>query len=883
MKHFHFTIHYHTLWGQRVELLAGTDGHEPQAIAMTTADGTRWEATLDASDGIRHLSHTYRIAHAADGSTLRREEGSWRTFVLQGRTNVRFDDVWAERRVSPVFSRTPFAAMAAGSGRRNRPLGSRHLLLLTTPPLQDGAQWAVCGSTASLGAWQQANAVPMRRTSATEWALALSDDEVRTGFTYKYVLTLPDGTRRWEQGPDRQLEAHTEAGADVVRTDRSPLTEGGAVPLWKAAGAVVPVFSLRSRRSWGIGDFADLARFVRWAAQAGMKAVQLLPVNDTTTDGSWRDSYPYNPVSPFALHPVYIAPAPFAHTRAYARCIKEGQRLNGLSEVDYPAAFALKARFLHELYRETGKDVCAEPAFKRFCRDNAPWLEPYVQHCTLRRHYHTPDFRRWPRTATDAWGMADDMQFSRFVQYELHLQMLQAHAEAREAGVMLKGDIPIGVSPDGVTAWAAPRLLHFDGTAGAPPDAFAREGQNWGFPTYNWDALAADGYAWWRQRLGHMGRYFDAYRIDHVLGFFRIWEVPTSQRWGVMGHFRPALPFSEEELRQYGFSQPLSRATRPWVRGERMDELCHELGEAFRARFTPAEGGYVLEGKLSSQRAVEAEKSLTEAERRALTDICTEVLLIADPDRPDHYHPRVSARLTHAYRALSDDDRRAFDRLHDDFFYRRHDSFWRTEAMRRLPSVTNYALPPLSIGRDLPLPADTGMLPCAEDLGMVPACVRGVLEETDVLSLEIERMPKGWGHRFAPPSANPYVSVATIATHDMPPLRLWWTESEEQTRAYWHEALGHKGEPPAEATPQVCEEVIRRHLDSPSMLCLLGLQDWTAVAPTTRSPHPADEQVNHPSDPHQRWRYRMHLTIEQLEADTAFNEKLRGMIRASGR
>lgn len=176
-----------------------------------------------------------------------------------------------------------------------------------------------------------------------------------------------------------------------------------------------------------------------------------------------------------------------------------------------------------------------------------------------------------------------------------------------------------------------------------------------------------------------------------------------------------------------------------------------------------------------------------------------------------------------------------------------------------------------------------GMLPCAEDLGMVPASVKGVLEKLNILSLEIQRMPKTWGTRFADLKQNPYLSVATIATHDMPPLRLWWRESREQTQAFWSEALHHLGEAPVEATPEVCEEVVAAHLSCPSMLCLLAFQDYVAISPSLCSNSPEREQINVPANPNQYWRYRMHISIERLIQSTDFNEKLRGLIKMSGR
>ena len=473
------------------------------------------------------------------------------------------------------------------------------------------------------------------------------------------------------------------------------------------------------------------------------------------------------------------------------------------------------------------------------------------------------------------------MFFYTYVQYLLHEQMTRVHAEARKVGVVLKGDIPIGISRDSVPAWVDGRLFHFDGQAGAPPDDFAVHGQNWGFPTYNWDEMAKDHYQWWRNRLQHMQHYFDAYRIDHVLGFFRIWEVPSHQVYGLLGHFRPALPFSESEIRAWGFTADVKRYCVPRVSKERMAELVKQSGDAdFQTKhFTlSAHGDYELNPEYRAQ--VKAWLMPESPARSLLLDAACEVLFVPDPDRKGYYHPRVGAQQTDAFAHLSAQDQAVFAHLHEDFFYHRNNQYWADEAMKKIPVVTqSHDAENLSVMLR-PVPSQ-GMLPCAEDLGMVPASVKGVLNRLNILSLEIQRMPKEMGVRFGNVANNPYLSVATIATHDMAPLRLWWTENREQTQTFWRDALHHPGEAPQEATPAVCREIVESHLQSPSMFCLLALQDWLAISPELRSTHPEQEQINVPANPNQYWQYRMHLTLEALSKREAFNHQLKELIRKS--
>lgn len=885
MKTLHFQIDYRTADGGHVELAYSVDGGPCAVAVMQAVTDSLWQVFVAVPDDVRHIRHAYRVV-AGNGDVVRVERNSWRLFRFNHRTDVFFCDAWADHALPYWFHRSAFAQNVmlprhAEALHLEEPSASCMLLLCACPPT-DGRRWAVVGDAPDWGEWDVSKARMMRRAGTYEWVLPIARADFDRQVQYKYLLVDPVDARKveWEEGGNRRLyAAGVSDRASLVRQDEMPVTR---MPAWHGAGCVVPVFSLRSEGSLGIGDFGDLRVFVRWAAEAGMCAVQLLPVNDTTRTGGWRDSYPYNGISVFALHPIYIDAREWKRSQAYESVREEGRCLNALPQLDYEKSFALKLRFLHLLFVEIGRTVLKSRGYRQFISRCAGWLDDYARFCVLRDHYGTANFRSWPQNVQDAAdlppAMAKGADFYKFVQYLLHCQMERVHEQARALGVILKGDIPIGVSPDSVPAWVDGRLFHFDGQAGAPPDDFAIHGQNWGFPTYNWEEMAKDGYAWWRRRLGHMAHYFDAYRIDHVLGFFRIWEVPACQIDGVLGHFRPALPLSADDIRSWGFGGDVRRFVRPWISDRRLAVLQETYGTEVKERFfAEADGGYTLRPEYGTQRSIAALHLKDQNLERSLLDVAGEVLFVEDPDRPAFYHPRVCAQRTGVFARLDEGDRSAFNRLYDDFFYVRHNAYWAEEAMKKLPVVTqSYDTLSPSL-RFCPLEG-AGMLPCAEDLGMVPASVKGVLERLEILSLEIQRMPKEYGVRFADLRHNPYMSVATIATHDMPPLRLWWREDRERTQAFWRDVLRREGPAPEDASPEVCEEVVTRHVQSPSMLCLLALQDWLAVSPTLRSRDVADEQINVPSNPHQYWRYRMHITLEQLIRATGFSEKIRGII-----
>ena len=894
LKTLIFHLNYTTWNGDKLELVYSVDGGKTLVAPLHSSNNEHWHTEIALPDDSQNIRYAYQVV-SQSGKEVRIEQNSWRIFRFCHRSHVCFCDAWADNALNDMFHRSAFSKCAmqpsGGEMMHMELFNNAHLLILHALPPTQGYKWAIVGESERLGGWDVKKALPLQRTDTYEWALPLCRTDFEETTAYKYILlnTEKPEASVWEEGNNRTLTP-TNAAADfsIIRQDAQPRI---TLPMWKAAGVVIPVFSLRSEHSMGVGDFGDLLTMVRWAAEVGMKTIQLLPINDTTRTGSWHDSYPYNGISVFALHPLYLDMRPWKNASFYNNFAQRGARLNLLPQLDYEQAFALKMDFLRKLFSTDGKRTMKSATFKMFAADNAHWLPYYAAFCTLRDHFHTADFRQWGNDAPkphDAKRFrnifpqyAEAYDFYTYVQFLLHEQMLKVHTKAQEMGVILKGDIPIGISRDSVPAWVDTHLFHFNGQAGAPPDDFAIHGQNWGFPTYNWEEMAKDNYQWWRNRLQHMELYFDAYRIDHVLGFFRIWEVPTNQVYGLLGQFRPALPYSEQEIKSFGFQSNVKDLCLPYLSKEQAQDIENEpFGKKFvHTYLEPFGQGYVLKKDFRSQRYIE-QTIHDEPLKNKLLDIACEVLFIADNSNPCLYHPRVMGRLSMRYTLLSAAEREAFDRLHDHFYYERNNQFWADEAMKKIPSVTNSPDTRTPTLKLYPLQGG-GMLPCAEDLGMVPSSVKGVLERLQILSLEIQRMPKASGLQFAHLSDNPYLSVSTIATHDMPPLRLWWTQNTTQTQDYWQKALHHLGTAPTEATPEVCEEIIAQHLHSPSMLCLLALQDWLSLSPTLRNPHPETEQINVPSNPHQYWRYRMHITLERLLQSTDFNEKIRCLIAAS--
>lgn len=894
-----FNVDYHTVWGESLALclsrpLDGPDSVHPLPMAMLPGTSI-WHIELACADlrSVEQMEYTY-IVVGHDGSQLRKEwKGHFVPAVDAATASLELYDAWRDRPSDAPYLSTLFTDCVCRRPdySRGEPIIAEPgtiVIEASAPVVPSDCVLAIAGSIPALGSWNPEEALECSDASYPLWRASFTIDEPVERFEYKFLIKKRKTGEvvSWEPRSNRTFilaEAPDRGGAIIL----SGLTVHAPMPLWRGAGVAIPVFSLRSDDDFGTGDFSDIKAMADWAAATGQRIIQLLPVNDTNMTGKWTDSYPYNSISSFALHPLYLRPAEAGRLQNPARreYYEECRRaLQSKDAVDYEAAFALKMEYMRELFDQDGPATVVSEEFTAFVEANKHWLTPYAAFCVLRNRYVTADMSRWGEYATyDPARIADfidaniaEIQLVYFIQYHLDRQLRSARDYAHSKGVALKGDIPIGISRNSVDAWLNPELFNLDASAGAPPDDFAVNGQNWGFPTYNWDAMARDNYQWWKDRFRNMARYFDAYRIDHVLGFFRIWQIPLDQLHGLLGVFNPALPFTEQELiDNYGFNLNPEVNCRPYIAEWTLPDFFGDRADEVKARFLNSIGAgrYELKTEYSTQKALAewGESLPADSSDRNLVaplqDLIDQVLFVPDPYRKNMWHPRIAAQTTVAYQALNDYERNCFNRLYDDFFYRRNDAFWRSKAMEKLP----------------PIIEATDMLTCAEDLGMIPACVPSVMDSLSILALEIQRMPKDPARQFGDPATYPYLSVCATSTHDMPGIRGWWEADHAASQAFFNHMLYQPGEAPFYAEPWVCSMIVDSHLHSPSMLCILPLQDYLSIDGQMRRNNPWEEVINDPSNPHHYWRYRMHLTLEELQQATEFNGRLRTMIATSGR
>ncbi|MEP7255892.1 MAG: 4-alpha-glucanotransferase [Ferruginibacter sp.] len=756
-----------------------------------------------------------------------------------------------------------------------------HEFRVKAPLLHEDEILCISGSSAALHEWDKKDVILLSKKD-NWWTTRLNLSKVQFPVVYKYGIYSSSEKKfiKFEEGNNRILLNEDLGNSIVILHDGfAKVTNVN----WKGTGVAIPVFSLRSKKSFGTGEFTDLKLLVGWAKKTGLKMIQLLPVNDTTATYTWKDSYPYSAISAFALHPLFLNLEELAgkeHEAVVTALASRKKQLNKLPEVNYEEVMECKTAAIRELFQLKKESLKKDTNFFTYFELNRHWLEPYAAFSYLRDKYKTADFNVWKtysvydeteiqKLVSPTQKHYDEIALHYFTQYHLHLQLKDATEFAHKNGVIIKGDIPIGICRNSVDAWMAPGLYHMDEQAGAPPDAFTAKGQNWGFPTYNWEVMQKDNFTWWRQRFEQMSNYFDAFRIDHILGFFRIWSIPAHAVEGIMARFIPAIPVSINEIFEKNIAFERHRYTQPYVTDTILNELFGDKKDAVKKTFF---NGIKLKENFNTQRKVEEYFSKPNAfdntVKLGLYDLISNVIFFeVDDTNGQKFHFRISMEETSSFKNLDQHSKDELKKLYIDYFYHRQDELWRKEAMKKLPGLKR----------------NTAMLVCGEDLGMVPHCVPEVMELLGILSLEIQRMPKKTGTEFFHPKDAPYLSVVSPSTHDMSTIRAWWEEDSFKTKRFYNLLMGHAGEPPAFCEPWINKEIILQHLYSPAMWSVFQLQDLMGMSASFRREDPMEERINNPSQSEHYWNYRMHINLEDLLKESAFNNELKGYVEASGR
>lgn len=888
----HFYLKYDTEFGQDLRLnIIGGASSETTSYGMTTGDGRTWLCDIEMEKIPERIDYFYSLDNSG-----REERHEWQTITHRlelNATKAKEYTVYNSWTDIPYDSYLYSSAFTDCVNRRHHESLPKSeydktlRLIVRAPQLRKGDHLYIAGESSCLGNWHTDRALKMYEHNYNEWVADLDIEAFKEKVAeLKFIATTDNGDVLWETGFNRKIEIpELKKGEACVYDMDQAFFE---ICDTKLAGTLVPVFSLRTKGSFGVGDFGDLKMMIDWVAETKQKVLQVLPINDTTSTHTWTDSYPYSCISIFALHPQYadLRQLPqIADKKKATEFEALRKELNELKQIDYERVNDAKTDYLRIIFQQEGEQVMKTLDFKQFLKDNEHWLVPYAQYCHLGDTFGNVDFSTWKGHET--WHEQDrgallnprskefnNVAFYYYVQFVLNNQMRGAHEYAMARGVILKGDIPIGVNRNGCDVWHEPQYFNLNSQAGAPPDSFSVNGQNWGFPTYNWQRMIEDGCQWWIRRFQNMSKFFDAYRIDHVLGFFRIWAIPTSCVHGLLGQFAPSLAMTRDEIEGYGLHFQEQLFTTPFIARWVVDRVFGIHAEEVIGKYLHHEHDdiFSLKPEYDTERKIEAAfKGKETADdiwvRDGLYALAADVLFVRDDNDSNKFHPRITAQLNFMYEALMDSDKEKFNRIYNDYYYRRNNNFWYNEAMKKLPVLVQA----------------TRMLVCAEDLGMVPDCVAWVMNELRILSLELQQMPKDPSVKFGELWKNPYRSVCTLSTHDMPTLRQWWDEDYNRTQEYYNSQLYRSGAAPHPLPGWLAREIIANQLTCPSMLCILSLQDWFAIDEKLRLEDANAERINIPANPRHYWRYRMHLNIEDLIANKEYNDNIKELIQHTGR
>ena len=900
-----FNIHYGVAQGEVLYLnLQHADG-TTSPLRMNHAGDGLWQYELRL-DGARQKYQDYYYSVVCDNEVVRAEWTTQAHRIDIGRTGLdcyTLWDTWIEIPHDSYLYSSAFTECVNRREEHNVHRVDNHTSLrlkVRAPQLRGYERLVVSGAHPMLGEWNLDRAVPCVEQAPNEWVCDINAEYLADqDLEYKFVA-VSQRDALWETDDNRHIQIGRMHRGETVEYELSQ----AFFRIWnvKKAGTLIPVFSLRTEGSFGVGDFGDLKRMIDWVEYTGQRLLQVLPINDTTMQRTWHDSYPYSCISVLALHPLYadlrqLPPLKDMGKAAEFEALR--RELNALREIDYERVIMAKEEYLHLIFAQERTAVFASEEYQRWFAEEERWLVPYAQYSCLRDEYGTADFTQWPDHNT--WDETErntltnprckaykSASYYYFVQFVLAKQMRAAHEYARHKRVILKGDIPIGVHPLSCDVWQEPRYFNRQYQTGAPPDDFSINGQNWGFPTYNWEEMLKDGCQWWVRRFQNMQKYFDAYRIDHVLGFFRIWEIPQHAVHGLLGQFQPSLGLTPAEISAYGLPFHVEKFSEPYIIKEIIEDVFKDKAAYVRDTFLiPLTGGrYRLRPEVDTQRKVEKyfaslENGVGEGNpdaaflvqnaetlRDGLYTLLSNILFLPDHRKPGLYHPRIAAQHSYTYKILlTEQEQCNFNRLYDDYFYKRNTLYWQREAMKKLPRLVEA----------------TRMLVCAEDLGMIPQCVPTVMADLRILSLEVQSMPKEYGVRFGNPERYPYRSVCIIDSHDMAPLRQWWDEDEIRAQEYYSQMLGRRDNAPHPLPCWLARDIISRNLLAESMLCVMSLQDWLAISENLRNPDPNAERINIPANPHHYWRYRMHVTIDEMMSNHRFCDDVAEMIRQTGR
>jgi 4-alpha-glucanotransferase len=631
----------------------------------------------------------------------------------------------------------------------------------------------------------------------------------------------------------------------------------------KYTGTAIPLGAIKTKKSVGCGEFQDLIPFADLCKKSGIKIIQLLPVNDTGTESS-----PYSALSAFALHPLYVTLEKLTEDEAIVAKIKKlRKKYKDFQRFPYKDLRQDKLALLREIFASKKDEIAASGEISAWLSEN-PWVKEYAVFMNLKDDNNEASYKQWPehkdvdaKKIQELWDCKETKEkhlFFVWLQYNLDKQFAEAAAYVRSLGIMLKGDIPIMMNEDSTDAWANKDFFNDSLRAGSPVDNENPTGQNWGFPTYNWKNLEKADYSWWKNRLICASKYYDMYRIDHVLGFFRIWAIPHGECTAVLGHTEPFEPITKDELYGLGFNDDrIKWLLKPHVETRTIEEVnnndylgTHGLLHKIMDRIGNEELWLFKDSIKTDQDIWDCDIDSYYVKER-LTQKWRDRMLI---EVEGGYYPIWTYTKTTAWESLNNEEKFRFSELLAKK-NEKMDKLWESQARTVLGELTGA----------------TKMIACAEDLGANIECLPSVLGDLDIRSLCVVRWKRDWEKPSQPYYAfesYPEKSVATASVHDSSTLRLWWTtegDANDFRNAFPPENPNIRV---GEYNPETAKYLLKKIATANSMYVINPIQDFLGLDSKYYAENMDNERVNVPGSVNAfNWTYRLPVNVEDLLKD----------------
>lgn len=658
-------------------------------------------------------------------------------------------------------------------------------------------------------------------------------------------------------------------------------------------GVAVPLGALYTKESPAIGEFPSLKKFAAFCKSAGLKIIQLLPVNDTGTQSS-----PYSGLSAFALHPIYICVKDLPEFAALYKSDKNFKTEYDLllqfhpykGRYDYQGILDKKIALLMRLYQTTDTAATGKPdaALASWVKKN-DWIKAYAVYKNLKWKYMQATWKTWKKEdqvpgmeeIERRWNdkaLKKDQLFYAWLQMRASEQFAEAAAAVKKAGIILKGDMPIMMNEDSADAWAHPEFFEHSLRAGSPVDGQNPCGQNWGFPTYNWKNLKAAGYSWWIDRLQSAQQYYQAYRLDHILGFFRIWAIPERETTALLGRSEPGQTISRDELIEAGFNEGrIHWLAEPHVPTADIDYFTwnHDASTKLLEKIAVKLPGEELWNFKSS---IKGDKDIYEADFKGLcqdeaAQKIKEALAKKWRDRTlreikkDKFIALWTYQNSYPWTTLNDEEKKKLQALVDQK-RDKEEGLWKKQAQEILGELTK----------------SVDMVPCGEDLGVGLAAVPEVMGKNKILRLNVVRWSRDWateGSPYVQFEKYPELSVTTTSVHDSSTIRQWWSEEKESAAAFFKangKFFADNGiyeNNYADFTEKTARSILEAAASSASLWAIHPLQDFLYLQKKYWLADAKDERVNIPGEVSDfNWTYRMPASVEDLSADKSLIDEI---------